>query len=410
MISFPFLKSSQYYLGFRDLNYKNFIYTEEYRKFTTGMASVCIEHLETQENISLLVNADHWIDKEFIKLKNSSKNFKRIGFKGLGSILFSKKILFSKNKYIVFAYKLIRRTLNLLTSPIDFLLSFISISFIQRNVKWFIHIGGWPAGSRARLLILILLILGHRNINLIIHNQPINKKFISKSFLWSLLLRKYLSNIITVSHHTKDHLKFYFPEILVINNGIRDLNSKKYISNLPYINKSSKKLKLLIISSLSPLKDTGQAFIELNKVNEMYDISWAGPIDIKYKNSLLLDSKQKVHINFLGFVKEINQLIIDNDIIIIPSKRFESFSMVFLESSMNKRPCICYESIATSELIINNQTGWVIKDRPGSLEGKLIEINRLNKNKLLELSNNCREQFIKKYTSDKMISQYESLK
>ena len=77
---------------------------------------------------------------------------------------------------------------------------------------------------------------------------------------------------------------------------------------------------------------------------------------------------------------------------------------------MNKRPCICYESIATSELIINNETGWVIKDRPGSLEDKLIEINRLNKNKLLELSNNCREQFIKKYTSDKMISQYESLK
>ena len=303
MITFPFLQSSQYYLGFRDLNYKNFIYTEEYRKFTTGMASVCIEHLETQENISLLVNADHWIDKEFTKLKNSNKNFKRIGFKGLGSILFSKKILFSKNKYIVFAYKLIRRILNLLTSPIDFLLSFISISFIQRNVKWFIHIGGWPAGSRARLLILILLILGHRNINLIIHNQPIKKSFISKSFLWSLFLRKYLSNIITVSHHTKDHLKFYFPEILVINNGIRDLNSKKYISNLPYIDKSSKKLKLLIISSLSPLKDTGQAFIELNKVNEMFDISWAGPIDIKYKNSLLLDSKQKVHINFLGFVK-----------------------------------------------------------------------------------------------------------
>ena len=117
MITFPFLKSSQYYLGFRDLNYKNFIYTEEYRKFTTGMASVCIEHLETQENISLLVNADHWIDKEFTKLKNSNKNFKRIGFKGLGSILFSKKILFSKNKYNVFAYKLIRRILNLLTSP-----------------------------------------------------------------------------------------------------------------------------------------------------------------------------------------------------------------------------------------------------------------------------------------------------
>ena len=76
---------------------------------------------------------------------------------------------------------------------------------------------------------------------------------------------------------------------------------------------------------------------------------------------------------------------------------------------MNKRPCICYESIATSELILNDRTGWIIKDKPVSLEDKLKEIYILNKDKLSEISNNCRENYVKKFTSEKMINQYNSL-
>ena len=404
-----FLKDLKSLSQVYDSNFTNLIYTEEYTKYTTGMASVCIEHLESQKDSMLIVNGGHWLNEEFIKIKNAKKSFKRLGIIGLGSLLLDKKISGTNHKYITLSYKIFRRILNLFTSPLDLIFSFIKLLFIKKSVRWFIHIGGWPAGSRARILILFLVILQFKSINLIIHNQPINKRFLSKAFLWSLFIRKYVRNVITVSNYTKNLLRFYFPKVLVINNGIRDLNESRVISNLPYTINSDTKMKLLVISSLSPLKNAGQAYIELIKESKFFEITWAGPIDIQYKNRMLSNSNRNDFIKFLGYVKDINQLIIDNDIVIIPSRNFESFSMVFLESSMNKRPCICYDCIATSELILNNRTGWIIKDKPGALQDKLKEISILSKDKLLEISNNCREDYVNKFTSEKMINQFNSL-
>ena len=169
-----------------DFNFKNLIYTEEYTKYTTGMASVCIEHLESQKDATLFVNGGHWLNEEFLKIKHSKKTFKRLGIIGLGSLLLNKKIGDKNHKYITFIYKVLRRILNLFTSPLDLLITLIKLLFIKKSVRWFIHIGGWPAGARARILILFLVILQFKSINLIIHNQPIKKRLISKAFLWSL--------------------------------------------------------------------------------------------------------------------------------------------------------------------------------------------------------------------------------
>ena len=99
----------------------------------------------------------------------------------------------------------------------------------------------------------------------------------------------------------------------------------------------------------------------------------------------------------------------ENDIVFIPSKTFESFSMVFLEALMNARPCICYQNIATAELIMDNKTGWVINDKKGSLTAKLEELINLGPDKLSEISKNCRNSFLNSFTSDIMNKKYQEI-
>ena len=258
-------------------------------------------------------------------------------------------------------------------------------------------------------MILFLKMLRFNDINLVIHNRPFNFRYFSKGYIWSLIIRNCVKNITTVSFQNKSYLKFYFPNISVIYNGIKDINHKKYIKEIPYIRNSSKKLKLLVIASLNPLKRTGESLQELISVSEDYDLTWAGPVDIKYKNKILGNTKSDDNINFLGFVKDVNNLILENDIVFIPSKTFESFSMVFLEAIMNKRPCICYENIGAAECINNNVDGWVICDKSFNLLNKLNEIKNISKPNLLDISNNCRKNFIKNFTNDKMLEEYQKL-
>ena len=75
---------------------------------------------------------------------------------------------------------------------------------------------------------------------------------------------------------------------------------------------------------------------------------------------------------------------------------------------MFSRPCICYESVATSELIKSN-SGWIIRRNEDSLEKILIRISSYNKKILREYGKNARKIYLKKFTNSIMYRNYQFL-
>lgn len=384
------------------------LYSEEYTKDTTGMARVCVEILYEMNNSRLYVNYDHWLNKKWLKKYGINQAPFRLGLRGFGYKFISIEDFQKYGKVINFFIKIFKRILNLISFPLDAIFSIYSLNKIPRSTSWLIHTGGWPAGIRSRLLIIYIKLLRFNSVNLVIHNNP-NTNNCFELFIWSKIVRKLCINVITVSNHTALKLKSYFPNIKVVANGIRDLfEEKKFKDKNLYFPKNNK-LNLLLVSNITRFDSKGSQEVipELLKLDHIYNIIWAGPFD-KYFYKKYKQSGISNKINFIGFSSEIDKLILESDIVLIPSLRNESFSMVFLEASMLSRPCICYDSVATAELIKSN-SGWVIRKKNDSLEKQLISLSNYSLNTLREYGQNARKIFLSKFTSSIMSRNYSFL-
>ncbi len=387
------------------------IFSEEYSKDTTGMASVCCEYLSLRPNTIFYLNHDHWIDYKWTKSKDLTNKIIRLGIKGFGYRIFGKNINQIHSGKIIYLIKLFRRIFNVISFPLDQLILLFQVVCLPRSLTWFVHIGGWPAGIRGRLLLLYLKLFRFKKINLIIHNEPIDIqiKFVIK--IYSFVAIWCSDNIITVSEFTASKLRFFFPLIKVVNNGIRD----RYCIYEDLIRKNAlqkkSKLELLLISNFTELstKKSCECLVELSKLSHIYNIKCVGPIDIEYIFSLIPSEKLYDNISFLGFSNHISELIINSDLVFIPSRCCESFSMVFLEASMLSRPCLCFDSIATSELLLNEISGWSVNLNKGSLYHKLYQISRFDRKEIMEFGIRARKLFLEKYTAESMVSNYESI-
>tara|TARA_Y100001968_G_scaffold43263_1_gene33264 strand:+ start:3054 stop:4208 length:1155 start_codon:yes stop_codon:yes gene_type:complete len=375
---------------------KAIIYTEEYSKFTTGMVKVCLEHFTSHPDARFYTNADHWIGTNI-------NDTNKIGTQGLGYYLFGNEIKSIKYRLII---KIFRKILNQISFPLDMVFTIVHLFRFNKNIVWYIHIGGWPAGVRARLLIIYLKCLNFKYINLIIHNEPLIIKKYGLNNIWAKVTNISCDNIVTVSNTCAVKLRFYFPNIKVIYNGISDKYKSKDISISNFTNY---KKKILIISSLHALKETGKCIKELISMSNLFEINWAGPIDYRYLSKFCNPESVKKHINFLGYVEDPNILIRESDIIFIPSRAFESFSMVFLEASMNSKPTICYDTVATAELVLDGKSGWIIDTNKKSLEKLLFKISSLSDKIIKNHGLKARKEYINLYTSRIMTIKYDEL-
>ena len=145
--------------------------------------------------------------------------------------------------------------------------------------------------------------------------------------------------IICISHGVKKSLTDWMPfsaeKIKIINNGIKlykKLRTKK---------KHNKTLKIISVGSLRDVKNYDKAIMAMSKIKNL-NFSWLIAGSGNLLNPLLkkvekLKLEDKVF--FLGFVDNVNDLLDDSDIFLIPSK-WEGFGLSAVEAMHSSLPII----------------------------------------------------------------------
>ena len=113
-------------------------------------------------------------------------------------------------------------------------------------------------------------------------------------------------------------------------------------------------------------------------------------------------------VDFLGFVQNVDALLVQCSILVLPS-RWEGFGLVLLEAMKLKIPCIAFDHTAANEIIIDNETGFLIPNMDDVLMSERIIDLLKNPELAIEMGKKGNELLKHKFTIDKSIDGYEKL-
>lgn len=113
-------------------------------------------------------------------------------------------------------------------------------------------------------------------------------------------------------------------------------------------------------------------------------------------------------VEFLGFQQDVDKLLCKCSILIMTS-RWEGFGLVLLEAMKLKIPCLAFDHIAANEIIINNETGFLIPDMSIEIMAERIEylLSNPEKGRLMGIHGN--DLLKEKFTLEKSIDLYEKI-
>lgn len=181
---------------------------------------------------------------------------------------------------------------------------------------------------------------------------------------------------------------------ICINNGIDLEKIDKEIKNLSQKEIDFNNLKICTVGRIGYQKNPKL----FNKIAENFSnirFTWIG--DGELKNELT-----STNITVTGWIerKEVLKILNDNDIFILTSL-WEGLPISLLEAMYMKKLCIVTDCIGNRDVIVNNENGFIIKE-----DNYIGIIKKLNKDTYRKISNNSKEQIIKKFNIENMLQKY----
>jgi glycosyltransferase involved in cell wall biosynthesis len=222
------------------------------------------------------------------------------------------------------------------------------------------------------------------------------EKYIHRSFAVSDGLRKLFldagfceeGNISTIHHgfdlpdnpaETNEDFRYSSKQIVILGRIIPFKGHMHLVKALPKVINEIPELQLLIIGhGDDEVIDEIKNFSEENQITE--------------------------HINFLGYRTNIYDYLVNSDLMIVPSIA-EGFGLIFLEAMNAKLPLIGFDVPATNEIIVNEETGILIKPYDHALLADAI-IKTLKDNSIRNtFSRNAYKRLKTYFSLDRMVSE-----
>lgn len=145
-------------------------------------------------------------------------------------------------------------------------------------------------------------------------------------------------------------------------------------------NYKNEKIRILFLGNELPYKGLDMLKRSLKEIpSDKFILNVYGTDSIENKKNINYHGKYKY--------KDLEKIFEDNDIIIIPSIWFETFSLVALEAYSFGMPIILTDFVGFKDNIKNNETGFIIKPNENDLSHLLNSIIN-DKNKLREINKN----------------------
>ncbi len=169
---------------------------------------------------------------------------------------------------------------------------------------------------------------------------------------------------------------------------------------------------IAIIGRLSNEKGVDLAIDVLQKVLLTHSdaILWVIG-DGKDKNKLIKlshDHGISGSIRFFGYVDDVPNLLVQCSLLIMTS-RWEGFGLVLLEAMKLKIPCIAFDHIAASEIIEDNESGYLIPNMDIDLMAEKISYLLSNPDIAQKFGENGNKILLEKFCMKRIIDQYENL-
>ena len=252
-----------------------------------------------------------------------------------------------------------------------------------------------------------------------VHEIIVHPKIIASTF--PKLLNKYADLIICNSNATMKNLTDRIKELesksIVIHNGIES-NTQKFILLKEEFGYSSQDLILTLVGRISRLKGHKwllSTFInELSKNLEVKLLFVGSPVEnqeyyLEEIEKIILDNKLVNRVKIIPFTKDLSKIWSITDIAIMPSTEAESFGLVAVEAMLAKKPVIGSNHGGLTEIIVNNETGFLVE--PNN-ETKLAEaISKLIENPELrkQFGENGYQRAINEFSVATYVNKFEKL-
>lgn len=226
------------------------------------------------------------------------------------------------------------------------------------------------------------------------------------------LLKRYLfstvvSNVIVNSNRTKESIsniiKYLKNEPEVIYHGIQPIS---------LILSEGKTKNIAILGRLSYEKGVDIAIEVMQKVlfSQPDAKLWIIGDGKEKENLIRLTSKLGVQqsVEFFGFIDGVEKLLTQCSMLIMTS-RWEGFGLVLLEAMKMGMPCLAFDHLAANEIIVNNETGFLIPNKSvDSMSEKVIYLLS-NPEVSQRMGKKGNDLLKERFTLANSIDQYEKL-
>ncbi len=260
-----------------------------------------------------------------------------------------------------------------LPNPIE-LISFLAknsnrIDLIHCSTRFFDT--SWWGPIYSMLIRKKIILTDHCAFHPVHHNSVIQFISTSLDILTSSIFLRMFDKVYVTNNAAKKFLTKKFKAKSEIMYG--GIDSKSFY---PSTHKINPKTKILFVGRMIDSKGAGYLFEIAEKMpNVNFVFVGPGPLEAEFKAKI--SAKNLSHINIIGQKSkaEVAGLMREADILVHPSYHHEGFPNVLTEAGASKLAVIATNVGGTNEIVINNDTGFLIEPKkPEILEQKLREL------------------------------------
>ena len=372
--------------------------------------------IATDKNDAFHDRAKQWLNKKyFVQYISTRPAINKTSFFSIIDIVLPMGILGRKlSKYVDLMFRLL-----FFVYLYDFIYNFRIFNLLfknNKNIKIFhCNSGSFPGRIAGVAGILAAYYNNCPKIVMTIHNEssiiidPLSR-------IYDTIVRTCCHHIIPVSENVKDSLiannKFKTNKINIITIGLEDYEFYKMQNHFV----STSKVKIIIVGNYEEKrKGHEQLFQVIAELNMKYPnimLVVAGTGSSKRRSILdKLAAKLKIenNIEWLGYIENIDELIMSCDIVAVPSIASEAIPYTIVEGLRAGKPMVISDIGGCSEAVVDNFNGYVVN--PFDQKKMVDKFKSLldNQERCINFGKNSRELFMKNFNQQDKLAMHLEL-